>query len=187
MRSSPLTNSEVRARNSKYVGRTPGARKRSRSRSLSLRYERHGYTCRGCGAITLRQCYNVPSVLACSRDNCSVAFIITAVYNVSSAKHARQEGFGKVYQVPSTEGRPDHSAVEVGPKSQHYMQAGLVSLRLGKSKVCFNPYNLSGFTFLILVLIYLVLICSYFQDVCMLCVYIHGWNRYVVCVCLHLL
>lgn len=67
------------------------------------------------------------------------------MYDVSAAKHAGQERIGEVYQVSRAQGRSDHSAVEVGPESQHYVQAGLVGRRLGKSKVSARPCNLSGF------------------------------------------
>lgn len=129
------------------------------TRDNFLPCERHGYigyTCRGCGVVPL-WCYDVLSVLSYySRNTCSAAVIIAAVYNVNAAKHARQEGFGEVYQVPCAEGCPDHSAVEIRPESQHYVQTGLVSWRLGKSKVCFSPYNLSGFTLLIFDLIFFI-------------------------------
>lgn len=168
VRLSPLTNSEVRAKSIKFIERAPAVRKRSRLWiSICAVLERHGYTCRGCGAVLLR-CYDVPSVLTCSRNTCSAAIIIAAGYNVSAVKHARQEGFGEVYQVPCTEGCPDHSAVEVGPEGQHHVQAGLVSRRLGKSKVCFSPYNLSGFT--LLISMFHIYFYFYFQDVRM-CVY----------------
>jgi len=160
--SNPLTNSEVRVKNSKCIERTPGARKYLRSQALlcvrekERERERHGYTCQRCGAVPL-WCYNVPSILACSRNVCSIisAIIITA-YNVSAVKHARQKGFGKVYQVSRAESCPNHSTIEVRPESQHHVQAGLVSWRLGKSKVCFSPYNLSGFTALIFVSIFFI-------------------------------
>lgn len=97
VRSSPLTNSEVRAKSIKFIECAPAARKRTRlGISIYAVLERHGYTCRGCGAVLLR-CYDVPSVLTCSRNTCSAAIIIAAGYNVSAVKHARQEGFGEVY------------------------------------------------------------------------------------------
>lgn len=72
------------------------------------------------------------------------------MYNVdTTTKHAGQEGLGQVYQVLGAKSRPDHSAVEIGSKGQHHVQAGLLGRRLGKCKFYSDLGNSFGLTLLL--------------------------------------